>query len=127
MNKLEKFANSLQIPLTGNDYTDFFCKCCKIPLASGYERIVVGERGPYIEFKRYQLNVENIYFPVNQFHKYFDEYRSVCGESIFVYFQRQKVAYADYKIGFYYISPDCLKTSEIDRLVCNSAEPQKIF
>lgn len=73
-------------------------------------RIVVGERGPYLEFNH--LPTEQITVPNNQVWRhepkwkdkvYYFEYRTTDG--IMVYFQRKTVKYADYKVGCFYISP----------------------
>ena len=86
-------------------------------LAHGYERVVHGDRGDYVEFTKDQLilplkskfgqdipdsilGTENYYF-----------YWLVPTEGIEykIYWQIKIVQYADYKIGYYYIEPGCLK------------------
>jgi hypothetical protein len=80
-------------------------------LATGYNRIVIGERGPYVEFNRDQIVHENISVPDNQHWRlkhddvYYNEYRSVDYCSVKIYEQRKLVDYADYRIGMWYISP----------------------
>ena len=81
-------------------------------LLNGYTEYVIGNHGVYIEFsednlklpleitkgEEYRLN--NDYYNI----KYF--YYNPCGyEKIKVYLQKNIVSYADYKIGFYYVSP----------------------
>jgi hypothetical protein len=89
--------------------------------SNGYERVVHGERGPYIE-----LNKEQIVCPLkSKFNN--NPYNTYTGELITlvpyyyywlvpesgtmekVYLQVKTVKYADYKIGYYYISPTLIK------------------
>ena len=84
-------------------------------IATGYNRIVIGDYGAFIEFDKSQLVKENVKIKKGQ------EYRinnSVYNENvkyiwltakdtsdIKIYFQQKTVTYADYKIGFFYVSP----------------------
>ena len=78
-------------------------------LACGYKRIVVGERGMYLEFKEKDLLMDNFFVPEYEEWRlknnkcYYIEYRSHFS-NIKCYFQKKRVWYADYKIGYYYIS-----------------------
>lgn len=110
--KKDKYLQELKLPLIGDDKTNFCCNKCGIKLATGYKRIVIGDRGPYIEFEDFHIVKENIFFPKNQFHIYFDEYLSNCEHLVFIYHQRKKVSYADYKEKLWYISPNLLKFND---------------
>jgi hypothetical protein len=91
-------------------------------VAIGYERIVVGKRGPYVEFLDDQIMQDNIFIPKDQewrlhhAESYYDEHRTKK-DNVKIYHQKKLVDYADYKIGMWYISPFDLKTSNLDELV----------
>lgn len=83
--------------------------------ATGFERVVHGGRGDYIEFKREQI-VPQLLYKLSL--TVFDERKAVKNPKYFyywlipatddfvkVYYQLEEVKYADYKIGYYYISP----------------------
>lgn len=74
-------------------------------VAVGYERVVIGDRGPYVEFTISEIIFENFKKINNPSHKYYIEYRSNCESNVKLYFQLLPVNYADYKIGVCYISP----------------------
>jgi hypothetical protein len=73
-------------------------------LSKGYKRIVIGERGAYIEITKNQIQKNNLHDPKAR-HVYFHEYRSNCSADVMVYHQKRIMDYADYQIGLYYISP----------------------
>lgn len=98
------------IPVFGNPDTKFYSAGGTL-LATGYTRIVVGERGAYIEFAPGNICVESLHIPPDQkwrLHSdiaYYIEHRSRDGANVKVYEQRRTVGYADYKIGMFYIAP----------------------
>jgi hypothetical protein len=114
----ERFA----IPINGDPNIRFYSKR-DLPLAIGYSRIVIGKRGPYIEFEPDQIIHENIYVPPYAQHKlesnltYYHEYRSKDECNVKLYFQIMRVTYADYKVGKWYIDPNSLKTEQFDSLM----------
>lgn len=80
-------------------------------ICTGYERVVFGGRGPYVEFNKNQL-IDNAFFvPNNQLYRlsdsriYYIEFRSNDDANVKLYYQLRCVAYADYKLGYFYISP----------------------
>lgn len=95
----------------------------RIKTASGYERIVYGDHGPYFEFRPDQIFWENFPKKVKKSkHAYYDEAYS-ANRSIKLYLQKKKVedrpnppsgiwstwnyrqgGYADYKPGMIYMS-----------------------
>jgi hypothetical protein len=83
----------------------------KLQIATGYRRIVIGERGPYIEFEKKDLIFNNFYIPEDKKIKltykncYYIEYRSIDKSFLKLYFQKRAVNYANYLVGKYYISP----------------------
>lgn len=82
-----------------------------LPIASGFSRLVIGDRGAYVEFELEDLITENLYMPDSQKwrighqYAYYLEYRSKRNY-VKVYYQRRTVNYADYKVKKFYISPD---------------------
>jgi len=80
-----------------------------IGITKGFERIVYGDRGAYYEITEDQIIKNRIFIPDNTkwriTHKeaYYIEYRTIV-DDIKVYYQLRTVDYADYKVGFYYIS-----------------------
>lgn len=104
----------IQISPTGDDSTVFLTKNgCR--LAQGYNRVVFGGRGAYVEFKPKHVFHTNIHIPENQLFRlsdpriYYIEFRSGDEANVKVYYQMRTVAYADYKIGMFYICPTQLK------------------
>lgn len=98
----------LKIPIKGMDDIRLYTKT-GMKVSNGYERVVIGKRGPYVEFTSRQLLTT--FFDLRNFDKlkndkaFYVEYRSIDTASVKLYFQLRKVDYADYKVGFYYISP----------------------
>jgi len=82
----------------------------KTRISSGYERIVFGGRGDYIEIVGEDLDVKNIHIPHAQLYRlndnrvYYTEFRTSDEALVKVYFQKKTVSYADYKVGFFYVS-----------------------
>jgi hypothetical protein len=56
------YKDRLLIPLEGNDHTRFETKT-GLHAATGYTRIVIGGRGPYIEFLPSHLIWESLHIP----------------------------------------------------------------
>lgn len=82
--------------------------------SSGYERVVHGGKGKYVEFTKEQILVTlkskfNSTLPAEIDEQPFYYYYLIPEERTEkVYWQIKTVKYADYKIGYYYISPDLL-------------------
>ena len=80
-----------------------------VPIANGFTRVVRGGRGDYVEFTTAQIALDSLHIPEgtewrqNSKVAYYAEYRTA--DNVMVYFQRRIVAYADYKIGMWYVSP----------------------
>jgi hypothetical protein len=105
----KSFLKRLRIPLEGRNI-NLYSKS-GILLATGYNRVVIGKRGPYVEFTDSQICKEQFEIPEEEKYRltsgicFYDEYRSVDDCYVKLYFQKRKVSYADYKIRMYYISP----------------------
>ena len=108
-----RYEDRLRLSLGGNDYTRFETST-GLHVATGYTRIVIGGRGPYIEFLPGQLIWDNLHIPEEQKHRkghsWEDqinrvEWRTKDASRVKVYEQNRRVDYADYRIGLLYISP----------------------
>lgn len=92
----------LSVPLAGDSTTRFLTRSGEL-LATGYVRVVIGDRGPYVEFAAEHLNLLALHeSPVP--HLYYVELRSVV-DDVKVYAQLLGVGYADYVPGMFYASP----------------------
>lgn len=82
--------------------------------ATDFERVVHGGRGDYVELTRDQIVVDLVSkfdqeLPDNVSNETFHYYWLLpVGRTEKVYWQVRTVDYADYKIGYYYISPKLL-------------------
>jgi len=111
----KSFIKRLRIPLGGSYKLPLYSTFGTL-IAKGYSRVVIGQRGPYVEFNESQIFLKES-FTIPEIEKYrltnnicfYVEYRSTDESNIKLYFQKRRVKYADYKIGMYYISPFDLK------------------
>lgn len=116
------YKERLKISLTGDSKTNFYT-FNGLLLATGYVRIVIGKRGPYIEFLENNIHLKNMHVPQKEKYRlnsplvYYNEYRSNDDSNVKIYHQKREVDYADYKINFWYISPFELKTDDVDRII----------
>ena len=84
-------------------------------LADGYERIVVGDYGAFVEIQHGRMHKENICVAPGQEYRIQDPrfrdhvkyfwYTAKDSSGVKIYFQQKMVTYADYREGMYYISP----------------------
>lgn len=86
--------------------------------AESYQRIVYGDRGPYLEFTREQVLVplatrfgNPMVLPPEDGYPavYYLWLHPVTDPSTMVYWQARTVAYADYRRGLLYVAPDQLQ------------------
>ena len=102
------YKDRLKLSLDGKNINLFSKTGVKI--VTGYTRIVIGDRGPYIEFNKEHLIAEHIYMPsetkwrIKSKTAFYLEYRTYQ-DYIMIYYQKRLVDYADYKIKKFYISP----------------------
>lgn len=117
-----EYENRLLIPINGNDTERFFTKVGLL-VANGYKRIVIGKRGPYIEFTEPQINRHAMLIPPQELWRvssdiaFYIEYRTCDMQYVKIYYQKKTVNYADYLIDHYYISPFDLKTNDLEMLI----------
>lgn len=96
----------------------------------------MGGRGPYVEFTEDQIILNAFFIPKNCLYRltdlrvYYTEFRSRDDSDVMLYYQLKTVAYADYKIGMFYISPKDLyldTTLPIVRPVYNDENTNDFF
>ncbi len=124
---MSKWANKLLINVEhGNDELNFYSQS-GLHLAVGYERVVIGKRGPYVEFTPQQIIWCNFRIPDNQRYRvnnpavFYTEWRSTCATYVKLYHQLHRVKYADYKVGLCYISPFDLLRNELQPVILGEA------
>lgn len=98
----QDYAQRLRLPLQGSRIMKQVLTLGGVPIARRYQRVVIGGRGPYVEFLGDDLFAFNMR-PTDAPHRYFVEWRTLDG--VKVYEQRERVDYADYIPGRFYISP----------------------
>lgn len=82
-------------------------------VANGYERIVIGDYGAYVEIPLYKMLLDEVIVKPGEEYRFKPEYASVkyhwyClnkNHDLKIYYQKNLVDYADYKPGMFYISP----------------------
>jgi len=107
------YEKRLRIPLSGDDNTRFETGT-GLHVATGYTRVVIGGRGPYIEFLPGHLIWDSLHIPDEEKFRlehpwkdraFYVEWRTKDQSNVKVYDQKRTVDYADYKVGLFYISP----------------------
>lgn len=81
----------------------------------GYRRIVIGDYGPYIEFDDNEAAMENLEIQYGQDYRIdnaqfvdrvkYEWWTTKSGSHVKLYRQKRCVEYADYRPGFWYVSP----------------------
>ena len=86
-----------------------------VQFSNGYERVVHGGRGKYVELTKVQIIVNvksifNIQVPdeIDVCQPFYYYWLIPEGRTDKIYWQIKTVSYADYKVGYYYISPSLL-------------------
>jgi hypothetical protein len=120
---MKPYRKRLLIPIdTSNEKVMMFNKS-NVLVTVGYQRVVIGKRGPYVEFTIDQIRWDKFYTPIDQRYRqdsgvvYYEEFRSTDESFIKLYLQKRTVAYADYKVGLCYISPFDLYLSTGQRVI----------
>jgi len=117
MEKRQSYQQRLKIPIDGSDDIALYT-ADGLKVSDGFTRVVIGGRGPYVEFSTDQVALENIYIPKDKAYKmknsqsYYHEYRTKDDCYVKVYFQMIGVQYADYRVGFWYADPELLFLSD---------------
>ena len=105
-----KWGLQKELDIYGNSKTELLTSK-STHLSNGYERVVIGDYGAFIEMSDVQISRCLITQPGQEFRldkKYNVKYQWLTvkdGSEIKVYYQLREVSYADYKPGMYYVSP----------------------
>lgn len=121
-----RFRERLRLPLQGDESTRFFTRA-GTHVATGYLRVVIGDRGPYVEFEERHLLLSAFQVPEAEAYRlwhrgraypevFYVEHRTRDASRVMLYEQLKEVAYADYRVGLYYISPTDLTTESKEAL-----------
>lgn len=107
----EEYRQRLILPEEVGEDEIIFRTKSSLEVARWYERVVIGDRGPYIEFHGEMLTKDGIYIPKNQEWRiknalcYYVEWRTKDECNVKIYNQKRPVKYTNYKVGCWYISP----------------------
>lgn len=74
-----------------------------LAVSVGFTRVVIGGRGPYMEFNREQIIEASLRW--ERAGAFYTEYRTIDVCNVKVYHQIATVDYADYRPDMWYISP----------------------
>lgn len=120
----EKYRNALPewCDINGNPETPLYTLVGS-KLCTGYNRIVIGDYGAFVEISPEQMITENLVVKKGQEFRLNDpQYKdnvkyhwltTIDSSDCKIYFQQKTVAYADYVPGMYYISPyECFVAPE---------------
>lgn len=114
----EKMSNIVQtiyahqIPAWLEDNTQLLYTCKSTLICKGYDRIVIGDYGAYIEFNDEQANKDVYIIAPGQEYRLDPRYNHIkyiwltaCDNSnVKIYYQKAPVNYADYLPNKYYVS-----------------------
>ena len=114
-NDKKKIESWYALPEKGNN-TMIFRTNKGTLFAVGYNRVVYGDRGPYVEFERHHIKPELIsvidnYSDELPIEAYYEWLTIADYSNIKIYAQRRRVKYADYKPGKFYVSPHEILTA----------------
>lgn len=123
--KIAEYKQRLKLKVDGNDKQVLHTKDNMV-IAKGYERVVIGDRGPYIELANRHILLDGIFIPREQHWRfepkwrekvYYFEFRTIDESYLKIYLQNRRVNYADYKEEFWYVSPFGIKIWDNGKLV----------
>lgn len=130
---------TLRLPETGDARTEFYSRGGNQLFAVGYDRVVYGDHGPYIEFGEKHVRWHSFpIFKVKPAWSYFDEWYTLDG-TLMLYAQKRLVTdkpnppagqwavhnhrpegYADYRVGKYYVP---CEVDEINAVIRFNMQP----
>jgi hypothetical protein len=112
--KIAEYKQRLNISADEGDDETVIHTESNMVIAKGYERVVIGDRGPYIELSNRHILLDGIHIPKDQHWRfepkwrqkvYYFEFRTIDESYLKVYLQNKPVNYADYREEFWYINP----------------------
>lgn len=92
---------------------DSLCSFSGTLITNGYERIVIGDYGAFVEFSKEQAVQENFIVKPGEEYRTSQRYESTVKyewlttkdySDVKIYHQKHEVSYADYKPGHFYVS-----------------------
>lgn len=106
-------------------------------IANKYERIVIGDYGVFLEIKNEDIIKENIKVKEGQEYrikhpKYaknikYQWFTTKDESNCKLYYQQKEVNYADYKPGYWYISPyEVLEKEEVEAMIMQNKEEEHV-
>ena len=129
-----KYSERLKLPLGGSEGI-LFSTANGLLIAKGYHRVLLSEKGPYIEFSEDQIDKENVFIPEQQKWRLtnpasnYVEYRSkdYCSVKIMKWKKEElrtsarhqpfRQEPAELKAGMFYISPFALRSDKVPVLI----------
>ena len=107
-----------------------------LKLCEGYNRVVIGDYGAFIEVSPQNMVIENIQVQTGQEYRDFNPHYNhvkfswltpIDDSGIKISFQKKPVEYGDFLPGFYYISPyDCFYSKSFTRTEIDASFKEKI-
>jgi len=110
MSTVRDYIDRLNCDVNGNDHYPLYTLQSFFKIATGYNRVVIGDRGPYVEILTHQLIDDCFEMPMGETWRlgsrnaFYLEYRTVR-DYVKIYHQLKPVDYADYIPYRYYVSP----------------------
>lgn len=122
---LEDLDNYLLTSLNG-DNDVYIYTSENVLIARGYDRVVIGDYGAFIEIDKKDMIHINIKVKEGQEYRYEERYKTCKyywltakdNSNVKIYQQKGTVSYADYLVGKFYVSPYEVKVEEIE--ICHS-------
>jgi hypothetical protein len=123
--KIVEYIQRLKIEVDGDEEEILHTKDHMI-IAKGYERVVIGDRGPYIELANRHILLDGIFIPREQHWRFepkwrkkvvYFEFRTVDNSHLKIYLQNRRVDHTDFREEFWYVSPFGIKIREDKGLV----------
>jgi hypothetical protein len=115
------YEERLKIPVDGSAEIDLYTES-GVRLTKGYRRVVIGERGPYVEFGASQLRAavavpEDQLWRITSDKAFYLHFEPSDEPGLKIYWQKRTVDYADYRPNCYYVSPFDLRNEIGETLI----------
>src|ERR1035437_1075339 len=97
------YAHRLLVPISGDPLFPLYTST-HLLVATGFARVVIGGRGPYVEFADGQV-IHGALLQAEISHYYYNEWRTDDAANLKFYHQKFTVDYADYLVERWYATP----------------------
>ena len=110
MPTVQDYIDRLNCKVDGDAHYPLYTLQSSFKIATGYNRISIGDRGPYVELLQHQLIDDCFEMPMGEVWRlrsenaFYIEYRTIR-DYVKIYHQLKPVGYADYIPYRYYVSP----------------------